>query len=87
MTGQQHTQGTATVHGQTIPLTPIDDGEIVTDVIVIVRTLKFDENDRAHDFVYVDQTRSTTEIVTTGMLTAAEQVAMGYWEPEDEDED
>lgn len=75
----------ATVRGQTIPLTPIDDGEMVTDVLVIVRTIEFDEDGRAHDFIYLDRTRSTTEVVTTGMLAAAEQSAMAYWEPEDED--
>lgn len=85
MTDQQHTPGTATVHGQTIPLTPIDDGGVVTDVIVIVRAVEFDDDGRAHDSIYVDATRSTTEVLHTGMLAAAHQIAAADWELAEED--
>ena len=73
----------ATVHGQALELTPIDDGEVVTDVIVIVRAIEFDEDGRAHDSIYVDGTRSTTELIQTGMLAAAHEIAVSSWAKED----
>lgn len=73
----------ATVRGQTIPLTPIGDGEVVTDVIVIVRAVEFDEDGRAHDSLYVDRTRSTTELIQTGMLATAHEIAVSSWAKED----
>ena len=66
------------LYGLDLELPDIGDGELVTDVVTIVRTVVPDHPGR--DVVYVGGSPHTGGIVQIGMLTAALDCAHDYEE-------
>ena len=66
------------LYGLGLELPDIGDGELVTDVVTIVRTVVPDRP--AHDCLYLGGTPHTGGIVQIGMLTAALDCAHDYEE-------
>ena len=75
------------LYGHEVELAQIEDGEMVTDVIVLARIVSFDSDGDASDTISIRSSRQTTGIVQQGMLTTAERIqAAGWAYADDEDE-
>lgn len=73
------------IYGHEVELTAlaVDDG-MVTDVMVLARTVRFSDQGRAEDALFISGTRSSTYMLQLGMLhSALESLGMDF---EDEDE-
>lgn len=76
---------TASIYGHDIELPQIDPGETATDIIVITRTVGFDDDGRPYDDLYVGGTQMTTGIIHNGMLNAAlDGMHLGAYEEGDQ---
>lgn len=62
------------IYGHEVELTQIEDGEMVTDVIVLARMVSFDSDGDASDTISIRSSRQTTGIIQQGMLTTAERI-------------
>ena len=62
------------IYGHEVELTQIEDGEMVTDVIVLARSVRSRNNDRAEEALLVSGTTSTTYGLQMGMLRIAQEV-------------
>ena len=62
-----------TVYGLDLHLPEIENGELVTDVVILIRTVDPDHPGR--DSIYLGGTPHTGGIVQLGMLTAATEYA------------
>ena len=72
------------IHGVEVEISEIDPGESVTDIIILTRTVGFDDNGRPFDDLYVSGTPLTTGIIHAGMLHAAlDGMQMGVYSDED----
>ena len=59
------------IYGQEIELTD-PDGDYVTDVIVLARTVHHDSSGRLQDRILISRTADTTGMIQRGMLLEAE---------------
>ena len=75
------------IYGHEVELTEIEDGEMVTDVIVLARMVSFDSDGDASDTISIRSSRQTTGIIQQGMLTTAERIRADGWayDPEDDE--
>ena len=75
------------IYGHEVELTEIEDGEMVTDVIVLARMVSFDSDGDASDTISIRSSRQTTGIIQQGMLTTAERIQADGWayDPEDDE--
>ena len=71
------------IYGHEVELTQIGDGEMVTDVIVLARSVRPRNNDRTEEALLVSGTTSTTYGLQMGMLRIAQEV-LGMEDLEDE---
>ena len=75
------------IYGHEVELTEVEDGEMVTDVIVLARIVSFDSDGDASDTISIRSSRQTTGIIQQGMLTTAERIQADGWAyADDEDE-
>ena len=74
------------IYGHEVELAQIEDGEMVTDVIVLARSVRSRNNDRPEEALLVSGTTSTTYGLQMGMLRIAQEVLGVDFEDEDEDE-
>lgn len=69
------------IYGQNVKLSPMEPGEHVTDVIVIARVVKFDDDGEIGDFIALCGSEGLTRIIERGMLDEsvdfAKQLATG----------
>lgn len=63
------------IYGHDMDLTQQLDGEVITDVIVIARTVHYDDTGRAHDNVLMTVTKGATEMIQQAMLNYAVELA------------
>lgn len=75
------------IYGHEVELTQIEDGEMVTDVIVLARMVSFDSDGDANDTISIRSSRQTTGIIQQGMLTTAERIQVAGWEHDPEDDE
>lgn len=61
-----------TAYGHEIELTEPDDG-VVTDVIIMARSVAYDDEGNAYDDLLWTSTRQTTGMIQDGMLSRARQ--------------
>ena len=74
------------IYGHEVELTALaDDDGVVTDVLVLARTVRFSDDGRAEDALFTSVTRSSTYMLQMGMLHAA-QGCLGMAYDDDEDE-
>lgn len=59
------------IYGQTVKLSRMEPGEHVTNVIVIARVVKFDEDNEIGDFIALGSSAGLTRIIERGMLDEA----------------
>lgn len=73
------------IYGHEVELTEVsDDDGVVTDVIVLARAVRFGDNGRAEDALFISGTPSTTYMLQLGMLHAAlESLGMGDLEDDE----
>ena len=74
------------IYGHEVELTEVEDGEMVTDVIVLARSVRSRNDDRPEEALLVSGTTSTTYGLQMGMLRIAQEVLGVDFEDEDEDE-
>ena len=68
-----------TIHGQEIALEDTEPGEVATDVMVIMRTVRHnDEDGRLQDAITIGCTTQTTGMIQRGMLDAADAITDHY---------
>ena len=73
------------LYGHDIDLTALaDDDGMVTDVLVLARTVRFSDQGRAEDALFISGTRSTTYMVQLGILHAALE-SLGMEDLEDDE--
>lgn len=75
-----------TIYGQTVHLNDLDDGEIVTDVIVLSRVCVPTE-DGINDYIRHAGSTNTTQLIKTGMFNAAVAADNSTWTRNSPDED
>lgn len=75
------------IYGHEVELAQIEDGEMVTDVIVLARMVSFDSDGDATDTISIRSSRQTTGIIQQGMLTTAERIQTAGWAHEPEDDE
>lgn len=56
------------IHGHTIDLEPAEDGEHVTDVLVLCRVVRFAPGGKMEDTLTISSTPQTTGMIQRGML-------------------
>ena len=59
------------IYGHEVELTEPDGDEVVTDVIVLARAVRYDDDGHAQDSLLMTSTRTTTSMVASGMFTFA----------------
>lgn len=59
------------IYGQNVELSPMDPGEHVTEVIVIARVVKFDDEGNLGDLIALCGSDGLTRIIERGMLDEA----------------
>ena len=63
---------TADIYGHSIELEPLRDDEVATDVIVLIRRVKHnDETEKLEDAISINNTENTTGMLQRGMLHEA----------------
>ena len=73
------------IYGHDVDLTALaDDDGMVTDVLVLARTVRFSDQGRAEDALFISGTRSTTYMVQLGILHAALE-SLGMEDLEDDE--
>lgn len=72
------------IYGHTLNLWQPDDGGLITDVVVLARVVRYDDDGDAADALLMSATRSTGKIVQAGILSAAMDAA-GAWGREDDE--
>ena len=73
------------IYGHDVDLTALaDDDGMVTDVLVLARTVRFSDQGRAEDALFISGTRSTTYMLQLGMLHAALE-SLGMEDLEDDE--
>ena len=73
------------IYGHDIDLTALaDDDGMVTDVLVLARTVRFSDQGRAEDALFISGTRSTTYMLQLGILHAALE-SLGMEDLEDDE--
>ena len=72
----------AHIYGHDLGLYEPADGGLVTDVVVLARVVRYDDDGDATDSLLVSSTRNTDGIVLSGILSAALS-ATEAWEEED----
>ena len=73
------------IYGHDIDLTALaDDDGMVTDVLVLARTVRFSDQGRAEDALFISGTRSSTYMLQLGMLHAALE-SLGMEDLEDDE--
>ena len=75
----------AILYGHDLDLFDPDEGGLVTDVIVLARVVRYDDDGRAEDSMLLSSTRNTGGIIQAGMLSAAHSMSQN-WTPEEDDE-
>jgi hypothetical protein len=65
--------------GLTLEVEDPDPDEILTDVVVLMRTVRTAEDGRLYDAVTIGCTPTTTGMVQRGMLEVANQISRGAW--------
>lgn len=73
-----------TIYGHTVGLWQPDDGGLITDVVVLARVVRYDDDGCAEDSLLMSTTRSTGMIVQAGILATAMDAA-GAWGQEDDE--
>lgn len=56
------------IYGHEMDLEEAEPGEVVVDVMVIARTLRYDDEGHGEDAVLISTTRQTTGMIQAGML-------------------
>ena len=59
------------IYGHDINLTEAEEGEIITDVMVLARAVRHTDEGGLEDFILSSSTRTTTGMIQSGMLTFA----------------
>ena len=73
------------LYGHDVDLTALaDDDGMVTDVLVLARTVRFSDQGRAEDALFISGTRSSTYMLQLGMLHAALE-SLGMEDLEDDE--
>ncbi|MEV8149933.1 hypothetical protein AB0O52_17530 [Arthrobacter sp. NPDC080073] len=62
-----------TIDGNDVELAEPDDGDIITDVVILRRAVTHGDNGKLADSLYIDNTPQTTSIVQRGMIAAAKE--------------
>jgi hypothetical protein len=75
-----------TVHDMEIELEDLDPDEIATDVVVLMRTVRTDDDGRLWDAITIGSTPQTTGMVKLGMLDVAAKISGGTWVRRGDDE-
>ena len=71
----------AHIYGHDLGLYEPAEGGLVTDVVVLARVVRYDDDGDATDSLLVSSTRNTGGIVLSGILSAA--LSATEWEHED----
>ena len=67
---------TVNIHGHEIEISPPAQGCVITDIIILSRSVHVDDQD---DDIEIATTNNTTGIVTTGILRAAQVHNDAQW--------
>ena len=59
------------MYGHDVELMPVPDGQVVTDVIVIARSVWYTEEGWARDSLLISTTRGVSGTIYTGMMSQA----------------
>ncbi len=76
---------TAILYGHDLDLFDPDEGGLVTDVIVLARVVRYNDDGRAMDAMILSSTRNTGGIIQGGMLSTALDLSQN-WMLEEDDE-
>ena len=69
-----------TIHGQEIALEDVEPDEVVTDVMILMRTVRHnDEDGRLQDAITIGCTTQTTGMIQRGMLDAADGITADHY--------
>lgn len=69
----------ATIYGHEIELTDPDGEGIVTDVLIIARTVRHEPDGQLSDSLSIDATEQTTGMVQHGMVSIAKLLTGSGW--------
>ena len=68
------------IHGHEIEIEDLDPGEVVTDVMILMRTVRHnDEDGRLQDAITIGCTTQTTGMIQRGMLDAADGITADHY--------
>ena len=72
-----------TINGNDVELAEPDDGAIITDVVILRRSVIHGDDGKLLDSLWIDATAQTTRIVQVGMIEAARK-SVNVWEGSEE---
>lgn len=67
------------IYGNELKLGELEEGEIVTDVVVLSRVVFHNDDGEIQDRIRITRTGNTPGIIMTGMITAANAIDLSAW--------
>ena len=72
------------IFGNEVRFNDLEEGQFVTDVIVLSRVVYHDDDGEMQDQIRITRTENTTQLLMTGIIAAANAIDRSAWSKNDD---